>query len=144
MRYRQHYAKLFEVLESAYGKLDDATVTAVIGFSAGGPVSLRKREASQLFVTCELSVYEEQKLSADGIKFEFLSKDDFDQKQARVLFTALGRLSMEDELGNNHTIDVAQIALVSTDTVGLHLFSRVMIEGVAYGLYRVRPVRQSL
>ena len=141
MSYQHHYAKLFEPLEAEYGKLDDATITAIIGFSEGGPVSIQTREASQLFVTCELSLYEGQKLSTDGIKFEFFSKDDFNEEQACVLFTALGELSMEARLGDNHTIDATHIAKTGISIVRLHLFSRVMIEGVPYGLYRVRSAQ---
>jgi hypothetical protein len=140
MDYRQHYASLFEQLEDEYGKLDAATLTAVIGFSAGGPVSMRVRNAARLFVTCELSVYKEQQTSTDGLRFEFFCKDEFDEEQARAIFTALGNLAMEAQLGNNHTIDVSQIAKARTDVVSLHLFSRVTIEGSEYGLYRVRPV----
>jgi len=139
MSYQQHYARLFDQLEGEYGKLDTHTVTAIVGFSAGGPVSMRVRNAALLFVTCELSVYEEQHTSTDGLRFEFFSKDEFDEQQARAIFTALGRLAMEAQLGDNHTIDVSQIAEARTEVVRLHLFSQVTIEGSRYGLYRVRP-----
>jgi hypothetical protein len=140
MDHQRHYAKVFEQLEDEYGKLDAHTRTPIIGFSAGGPVSMRVRSAARLFVTCELSVYEEQQTSTDGLRFEFFSKDEFDEEQARAIFTALGNLAMEAQLGNNHTIDVSQIAKARTNVVSLHLFSRVTIEGSEYGLYRVRPL----
>jgi len=139
MGYQQHYAKLFEQLEDEYGKLDRDTITAVIGFSAGGPVSMCERKSARLFVTCELSVYEAQKTSAEGLKFELFSKDDFDEDQARAVFTALGGLSMEAHLGNNHTVDVSAVEKARTDVVSLQLYSKATIEGVEYGLYRVRP-----
>jgi len=84
MAHEQHYSNLFEQLEDAYGKLDTYTITAIVGFSAGGPVSMCERKAARLFVTCELSVYEEQLTSTDGLKFELVSKDDFDEEQALV------------------------------------------------------------
>lgn len=139
MGYQQHYAKLFQQLENEYGKLDPDTIMAIIGFSAGGPVSMCERKAARLFVTCELSVYDEQKISTDGLKFEFFSKDDFDEEQARAVFTALGGLSMQARLGNNHTVDLSGIEKARTDLVGLQLHSTVTIEDVKYGLYRVRP-----
>ena len=139
MAYEQHYSNLFEQLEDAYGKLDTDTITAIIGFSAGGPVSMCERKAARLFVTCELSVYEEQLTSTDGLKFELFSKDDFDEEQAHAIFTALGRQSMEAHLGNNHSVDLSQIAKARSRVIRLHLFSKATIEGVAYGLYQVRP-----
>jgi len=68
MNYEQHYSNLFEQLEDAYGKLDTYTITPIIGFSAGGPVSMCERKAARLFVTCELSVYKEQLISTDGLR----------------------------------------------------------------------------
>jgi hypothetical protein len=141
MNYQQHYAKLFEQLEREYGKLDGNTITAVIGFSAGGPVSMCERKAAQLFATCELSVYEEQQTSTDGLKFELFSRDEFDEEQAHAVFTALGRLSMEAQLGNGHSVDVSSIARGRTSIVTLRLFSKTTIEEAQYGLYRVRPTK---
>ena len=139
MDYQRHYAKLFEPLEREYGDLDPLTISAIIGFSAGGPVSLRERKAARLFVTCELSCYEEQRPSAEGLKFEFFSNGDFSEKQARALLTALGALSMQACLGHNHTVDASIIEDAEVERVSLHLFSQVMIGGAAYGIYRVRP-----
>jgi hypothetical protein len=90
-------------------------------------------------VTCELSVYKEQLISTDGLKFELFSKDDFDEEQAHAIFTALGRQSMEVHLGNNYTVDLSQVAKASTHLVRLHLFSKATIKGAEYGLYQVRP-----
>ena len=139
MAHEQHYSNLFEQLEDAYGKLDTDTITAIVGFSAGGPVSMCERKAARLFVTCELSVYEEQLTSTDGLKFELFSKDVFDEGQARAIFTALGRLSMEAHLGNSHSVDLSQIANARARVVRLHLFSKATIKGAEYGLYQVRP-----
>ena len=139
MDYQRHYAKLFEALEREYGEFDPLTISAIIGFSAGGPVSLRATNVARLFVTCELSCYEEQRPSAEGLKFEFFSKDDFSGEQARALFTALGALSMDAQLGQNHTVDASLIENAGVKTVRLHLYSQTTIDGTAYGIYRVRP-----
>jgi hypothetical protein len=73
MKPREHYQALFASLVAAYGPLDAETITGVIGFSAGGPVSLCTIETRGVIVTCELSVYPEQRTSAEGLKYEFLS-----------------------------------------------------------------------
>lgn len=139
MPYQQHYAKLFEQLQRQFGELDSDTITAIIGFSAGGPVSMLERKAAKLFATCELSIYEEQRLSTDGVKFELFCKDDFNQDQARTLFTALGALSMEAQLGDRHTVDASHVSGAGVEQVSLRLFSTAVIEGTRYGLYRVCP-----
>jgi hypothetical protein len=135
--YHQHYAKLFEQLQRTYGALDGETIAGIIGFSAGGPVSMCERKAARLFVTCELSVYDEQMRSTDGIKFELFCKDDFDEEEARAILTGLGRLSMQAQLGDNHTVDLTPIENARTKTVRLELYSKVTIEGTQYGLYRI-------
>ncbi len=138
MSYDQHYKSLFADLEKEFGTLDAETVVATIGFSAGGPVNLCRRLEAKLFVTCELSVYDKQKTSMDGIKFELFSKDDFDETTARAVFTAIGNLSMHAQLGHRHTVDVT-IAETSVNIVMLELFSTTDIDGQQFGLYRVRP-----
>lgn len=44
MKHRTHYQALFRELERAHGRLDAETLTAVVGFGGGGPVSLSKME----------------------------------------------------------------------------------------------------
>jgi hypothetical protein len=140
MSYRQHYAVLFDRLEDEFGRLEPETITGIIGFSAGGPVSMCKLTQAALFVTCELSMYDEQKPSSDGIRFELFSKDDLNEKQAQTILTALGAFSMDAQLGNNHTVDVS-VAEASVDVIKLELYSTSEIDSHRYGLYRVRPHR---
>jgi hypothetical protein len=139
VQYQQHYAKVFEELQRQFGALDSQAITSVIGFSAGGPVSMVERKDAKLFATCELSVYDEQRRSAEDVKFELFCKGDFDEGQARTLLTALGALSMEAQLGDGHTVDASQIVGTGVEQVRLHLFSLAMIDGAKYGLYRVCP-----
>jgi len=40
MNYKRFYEELFREVEARFGDLDEATLTAIVGFSAGGPVSL--------------------------------------------------------------------------------------------------------
>ena len=137
---RKHYEALFGELESRYGPLDRATVSAIVGFSAGGPVSLSRIERKNLHVTCELSLYPEQKTSVEGLKFELLSLGAFDLLTCRALFTAIGNLSMERTLGHDHTIDVRSV-LESGEPprVRLSLFSQTEIGGEMFGIYQVVP-----
>ena len=69
MDYEKFYNELFAPLEEKYGELDEDTITSIVGFSAGGPVSLSKIENKKLFVTCELAAYPEQRVSSEGLKF---------------------------------------------------------------------------
>jgi hypothetical protein len=116
---REHYEALFGELESRYGPLDRATVSAIVGFSAGGPVSLSRIERKNLHVTCELSLYPEQKASVEGLKFELLSLGAFDLLTCRALFTAIGNLSMERTLGHDHTIDVRSVLVKCSASIRL-------------------------
>jgi hypothetical protein len=104
-----YYSQLFGPLETEFGPLDPETITAVIGFSAGGPVSLSFRREPKLFVTCELSLYPEQVQVAEGINYELFCVDQFSEDESRKLFTALGALAMDSELGTGHTIDVTGV-----------------------------------
>lgn len=137
---RKHYEALFQELERRHGRLDDHTLTAIVGFSAGGPVSLSKLEKKKIYVTCELSLYPEQKLSEEGLKFELLSLGAFDAGICRALFTALGDLSMHETLGHDHTIDVRDILQSEEQSqVRLKLFSNCEIGGENFGVYQVVP-----
>lgn len=141
MDYNDLYSALFRELELQYGPLDAETITSIIGFSAGGPVSLAKHDSNKIFVTCELAVYPEQNLSSEALNFELLSIGDFSEDWCRSVFTALGALSMDAVLGDNHTIDIS--AVVEPDEpikqVSLKLFSRTKYSGKNYGLYQVVP-----
>jgi hypothetical protein len=143
MDYEQHYLKLFQDLESEFGKLDVETITSIIGFSAGGPVSMCKQSAANLFVTCELSCYSEQQLSTEHLKFELFSVGNFNEQQSRDVFTALGNLSMSASLGDNHTVDISTVDSAPVEVVRLHRYSDCNIDGRNFGLYRVQPGQKS-
>ena len=68
---RAFYDALFAPLVERHGPLDAATLTAIVGFDAGGPISLctigRDRRARLItYVTCELAVRPEQVESGFG------------------------------------------------------------------------------
>ena len=140
MDYESHYRELFKPLEMAQGSLDSDTLTSIIGFSAGGAISLMKIERKNIYVTCELSAYPEQKPSTEGFRFELLSLGSFDEDTCRSLFTALGALSMDVALGNGHTVDVSgAVESKHVANVRLKLFSKSTIGNEHFGVYEVLP-----
>jgi hypothetical protein len=138
---KAHYQALFRKLEWTHGPLDKETVTSIVGFSAGGLVSLSKLANKNIFVTCELSLYPEQKPSAEGLRFELLTIDSFDEDTCRVLLTALGNLSMNEQLGDGHTLDVRGVMKsAKPHEVKLKLFSESKIGNGRFGVYEVLQV----
>ena len=135
----KHYEELFRELERKHGRLDKATLSAVVGFSAGGPVSLSQLAKKNIYVTCELSLYPEQKASEEGLKFELLSLGAFEAIACRALFTAIGRLSTNEALGHDHTVDVRDVTEAGPAQVRLRLFSECEIGGARFGVYEVVP-----
>jgi len=137
-----HYSVLFREIERVHGDLDPETITSVIGFSAGGPVSLCQVSGKRLYVTCELSQYPEQCLSSEGLNYEFLSLDTFDEPECIKLLSALGNLSMSSELGESHTIDISGVLPSNQVTiVQLRLHSKCTVDSKNYGIYQVVPFR---
>lgn len=142
MDFDSFYRQLFEDIVTKFGALDDDTITSLIGLAAGGPVSLCTRESSNLYVTCELAVSPDQRESAEGLKFELLALEAGDEDWCRKVFTALGSLSTEVELGDGHTVDISDVldGEEAGGVVQLKLFSRALIDGDRYGVYQVLPV----
>ncbi|KPK48793.1 MAG: hypothetical protein AMS22_14740 [Thiotrichales bacterium SG8_50] len=142
MDYEKFYKELFAPLEEKYGVLDEDTITSFVGFSAGGPVSLSKIEDKNLYVTCELAVYPDQRVSSEGLKFELFSIGSHSDDWCRTVFTAIGELSFEAELGDRHKINITGLVEgpEATDKIQLHLFSKTKIGNETYGLYEVVDV----
>lgn len=139
MNYKKFYTDIFEQIVNEYGELDSETLTAIIGFSGGGPVSLNKISSKNLFVTCELALYPEQKLSTEDLRYEFMATEFSDAKWCQSVFTALGNLSFNAVLGDKHTIDIAGISEGGPKLIKLSLFSRRVIDGEKYGIYKISP-----
>lgn len=137
-KFEAHYQALFGAIQQEHGPLDDETLGSIIGFDAGGPVSLSSIAREALYVTCELSVYPEQVPSTEGLQYELLVRGWLDEADAQALLTALGDLSMREGLGHRHTIDVAGILSVeSICVVRLQEYCRTSIAGRPYGIYEV-------
>lgn len=141
MNYSIFYELLFKSIEVIHGKLDGDTITSIIGFNASGPVSMCSIKARNIFVTCELAVYSEQKQSSDGINYELLSVGHFDEDTARAIFTALGNFSFGNVLGDGHTIDISALkSRGSLPTVQMALFCKEVYQGKPYGIYMISPI----
>jgi hypothetical protein len=135
---REHYEALFASVVERLGVLSPNTFTAVIGFSAGGPVSMVQVQGQHAFVTCELSMYPEQIPSSEGERYELLCRIPLSDRQTQVLLTGLGALSMEAELGEGHTIDVSAFEVEpSLAVVKLSHFSSAVVNGKRCGIYEV-------
>lgn len=135
---RAHYEALFAPVIARLGALSPSTLTAVVGFSAGGPVSIVQVEGQQAFVTCELSMYPEQIPSAEGERYELLCRMPLSDRQIQDLLTGLGALSMEARLGDGHTIDVSAFEVEpSLAVVKLSHFSSAVVNGERCGIYEV-------
>jgi hypothetical protein len=104
-----HYEALYVDLQGEVGELSRETSTGIVGFGAGGPVSIRSVLGHSIYVTCELSLYPEQVRSSEGERYELFCRLPISESQAQSLLTALGNLSMEAKLGHGHTIDVSAV-----------------------------------
>ena len=136
--YQAHFDELFRALEIEHGKLDELTLGSILGFDAGGPVSLSSLANRKLFVTCELSLYPEQLASAEGFNYELLVRGWLSESLSRELLTALGDLSMSATLGHGHTIDVSGVMPEGAPgLVRLREYCRASIGERAYGIYEV-------
>ncbi len=132
-----YYESLFAPLVAEVGLLGEATATGIVGFSAGGPVSM-VRAGEQGYVTCELSLYPEQLLSAEGDHYELLCRLALSESQAQALLTGLGRLSMEATLGHGHTIDVTALkAAPGLSVITLRHYASVLVEEKRCSIYEV-------
>lgn len=133
-----HYARLFDRLARENGEIHNDAITGIVGFSAGGPDSMCQVGEERGYVTVELSLFEEQKVSAEGIRFELLSRSGLSSETTHAILTAIGNLSMNAMLGNGHTIDLTQV-VQSPDVrqVRLQLYSKAGLLWSKYGVYEV-------
>jgi hypothetical protein len=103
------YNILLAPIVAEYGPLDPKTLTAIVGFDAGGPISLRtvgdRRKDFVTYVTCELAVREDQIPSETG-RYELLTTCD-DETWAREILTHVGQMTIESAFGHGHTLDIA-------------------------------------
>lgn len=133
-----HYARLFDRLARENGEIHNDAITGIVGFSGGGTVSMCQVGEERGYVTVELSLCAQQKVSAEGIRFELLSRSGLSTETTHSMLTAIGNLSMSAMLGNGHTIDLTQV-VQSSDVrqVRLQLYSKVGLLWSKFGVYEV-------
>ncbi|MDZ4299006.1 MAG: hypothetical protein U0998_03755 [Moraxellaceae bacterium] len=129
MNYEKLYADLFSQVVNEYGELDPETLTAIVGFSSGEPISLNKITSKNLFITCEFALYQGQKLSTEKLRYELMATEFPDAEWCRSVFTALGNLSSNAALGDKHTIDISGISENGPKLIKLSLFPKSVING---------------
>lgn len=136
------YSELLAPVVEEVGQLDRDTIVPIIGFDAGGPLSLCSvgRDMGDQFVTyitCELAVRPEQKPSSLG-RYELLLTCD-DENWARTLLTDVGRMTMEVEFGDGHTLDIGPWVEPTSPIQGVafELFASPRIGREQYALLRL-------
>ena len=107
--YSAFYDALFASLHPEYGHPDPLTLTSIVGFDCGGPVSLNTFGRGQgapitTYVTCELAVRDDQVPSDSGC-FELLVTTN-DEAWARDVIDSIAGMSLAATFGLGHTVDV--------------------------------------
>jgi hypothetical protein len=147
MDYQRFYKQLFQPIEERVGHVDEATKMGIIGFDCGGPISLCTvgygREQFVTYVTCELSVREEQQPGGFG-RYDVMMTCD-DESWACKILTKIGRMSLKSVFEHGHTVDIGQIVVPECPLQGLVVeeFARVTIDGRGYGILRFHGVTRS-
>jgi len=136
--YQQFYKQLFQPIEERIGRIDEASIMALIGFDCGGPVTIctvgRGREKFVTYVTCELSVREEQRPAECG-HYEVMMTCD-DERWAHSILTRLGQMSLESGFGHGHSIDISPVVEADCPIQGLvaEEFARITVDEKPYGI----------
>lgn len=109
MKERELYDLIFAPVISSLGAFDSCCLTAIVGFWAGGPISLQtigreRNEPFVTYVTCELAVREDQ-MPSDVGHYELLITCD-DENWAWTILTKVGQMTTETAFGSGHTLDI--------------------------------------
>ncbi len=145
MDHNTFYAELFRPIEKEFGPIDAAGIFPIIGFDCGGPINFSTVGAEEkkefvTYVTCELSVRDEQVPSSCG-RFELLCHSN-DEPWVRSVITDLARMTLRDEFDHGHTVDVSALVDKSSTLNGVILerFAAVQIGGKPYCILRVHGI----
>ena len=147
MNYNRFYKQLFQPIEERIGRVDEASIMAIVGFDCGGPVTVctvgRGREQFVTYVTCELSVRDEQRPAEFG-RYEVMTTCD-DERWAHKILTMLGQMSLERVFGHGHTIDISPVVDAGCPVQGLVVeeFARVTVDCQPYGILYFHGVTRS-
>lgn len=136
------YAEFLAPVIEEVGPFDRDTIVPIVGFDAGGPLSLcsvgRDRgEPFVTYVTCELALKAEQRPSRQG-RYELMLMCD-DEDWARTLLTNVGRMSLEAEFGHGHTLDIGAWGEPSSliQGVAFELFASPHVGPEEYAIFRL-------
>jgi hypothetical protein len=132
------YATLFGSLAPTLGPLNSDTLTSIIGFDAGGPLSLcafaQKDQQCTTYVSCELVFHQ----PLDGPRYELLVTCD-DEDWARTVLSEIGKMSLEVTFAAGHTIDIGPL-VGEGDTLQGVVFeeaTKVRVAGSTVSILRV-------
>lgn len=125
--YTAFYRALFAPLENLLGPVDLDTMFPIVGFGAGGPLSLATigrypRDRFVTYVSCELTCWDEQLPNASG-RYELLMSCD-DESWCHSILTAVGRTTFEEVIDDLHTMDIGAWVGADCPIQGL-LFQRM-------------------
>lgn len=146
MSYTEFYDLLFKPVTERVGPIDPETLVAIVGFDAGGSLSLCTVDRGNEFVTyvsCELAVRDDMHVGDSG-PYELMTTCD-DESWARTVLTSIARLGQEAELGDGHTIDLEQVVGKEPRIQGVALeeFASVSIKGAPYRILRVHGLTRN-
>jgi hypothetical protein len=114
---------------------------------SGGPVTLCTvgygREQFVTYVTCELSVRDEQRPAKFG-RYEVMITCD-DEVWARKILTKIGQMSLESVFEHGHTVDIGRVVGPDCPLQGLvaEEFARVAVDDSGYGILRFHGVTRA-
>lgn len=122
MSYQEFYAELFRPVEDKIGAIDRDTLMPLIGFDAGGPLTLctvgYKRRKYPTYLSCELAVRTAQIPSKAVGRYELMMTCD-DERWACSVLSELGRMTMAARFEPGHTIDIGPYVGRSSRVQGL-------------------------
>jgi hypothetical protein len=146
--YQRFYRELFAPLEAEIGPIDQNTIFAIIGFDCGGPLSFSTIGADRgepviTYITCELPVREQQVPSQLG-RYELLCSCD-DEQWVRSRLTDLGRMSLNTEFGDRHSVDLGVSVGANAPLQGVVFETQAftIIDDHVYAVFRVIGVTRA-
>jgi hypothetical protein len=131
---------LFAPLEREAGCFDPDTLSEIVGFVAGGPLSFCTIGAKERFhvtyVSWELAVRPEQVPSAFG-RYELLTTCD-DEPWVRTVITKVARMSLEAAFDHHNTLDIGAWVDGGAPVQGIVFVkaNSLQIDGASYGVLR--------
>ena len=109
MEERELYSLIFAPVIASLGAFDAGSLSAIVGFCAGGPISLltigrERKDPFVTYVTCELAIREDQVPSDSGHYELSITCDDEDW--AWTMLTKVGQMTTDTAFGSGHTLDI--------------------------------------